>query len=402
MKILFAHDNRFIPVDGDVFSESQFSHRLWGRYLAHFDEMTVFARQGTLPSHKRKCDLEYSEAPGVSFVFGSDISSLSAQLTQRKKVRQKVRSLLANAVVARLPSELGFVAIQEAEREGVAWAVEVVGDTWDSYWNYGTLAGKLYAPIAWWRARRWISKAPYAIYVTREHLQKRYPCNGTVSYASNVEIQPVQPEILQNRLSGCRKDWLADRKRLTCGMIGSLASRYKGLHVALKALNELRTKGVDVHLHVLGGGDLDAWMGEAARLGVEDLLHLDGLLPGGDPVFKWLDGLDFYIQPSYSEGLPRGLIEAMSRGLPALASTCGGIPELLRPDCLHRPGDSKKLAADMGKLIRNTSWRINLAQHNFREAENYYAKWIERRRNEFWRKFSEFCKKKNSTCIKNY
>ena len=51
-------------------------------------------------------------------------------------------------------------------------------------------------------------------------------------------------------------------------------------------------------------------------------------------MFEWLDDMDLYIQPSLQEGLPRAVVEAMSRGLPALGAHTGGIPELLGEDCI--------------------------------------------------------------------
>ena len=100
-------------------------------------------------------------------------------------------------------------------------------------------------------------------------------------------------------------------------------------------------------------------------------------------------GLDLYVQPSLHEGLPRALIEAMSRGLPALASSCGGIPELLPPECLHRPGDDKALAKQLARMVQTPAWRMQQAERNFREARNYYRDRLESQRDAFWGRFAE-------------
>lgn len=55
-------------------------------------------------------------------------------------------------------------------------------------------------------------------------------------------------------------------------------------------------------------------------------------------VLEWIDSLDIYIQPSMQEGLPRALIEAMSRACPAIGSSTGGIPELLPSDAILKEG----------------------------------------------------------------
>ena len=175
-------------------------------------------------------------------------------------------------------------------------------------------------------------------------------------------------------------------------MIASLANRYKGLHIAIRSLLELRREGIHVELRVLGAGNLAVWRQEAATVGVADAVHLDGYLPGGAPVMEWLDSLDFYIQPSLTEGLPRALIEAMSRGLPALGSRCGGIPELLPAECMHAPGDYRKLAQDIRRMIERPRWREDMSMRNFEHAKLYYADTITVQRDAFWSEFAAYAK----------
>ena len=80
----------------------------------------------------------------------------------------------------------------------------------------------------------------------------------------------------------------------------------------------------------------------------------NGVLPSGQPVLNWLDDIDIYVQPSFQEGLPRALVEAMSGGRPAFASTTGGIPELLPADCLHCPGDAARLGASIARAAEDS------------------------------------------------
>jgi glycosyltransferase involved in cell wall biosynthesis len=178
-------------------------------------------------------------------------------------------------------------------------------------------------------------------------------------------------------------------------MIGDLYASYKGLSVALTALRHLRAKGVDLHLHVLGKGPTARWIAQAASLGVADLLHLDGMLSSGTAVNQWLDRLDLYIQPSFTEGLPRGLVEAMSRGLPALASDVGGIPELLPAACLHRPGDHHRLAQDLQRMLSDPGLRVAMTERNFSFAQRYQPINLEERRREFWNAFTSYVREKN-------
>jgi len=386
----FVHSHRFKEYKGSVYSDGKLPYKTWLRYLQHFNKLTVMARRELIrefPDH-----FNLSSGENITFEWLPDLNSPLRYIHEHKRCAALMRKTISDldALIIRSSSQ-GWIAAAEAGRQHIPWAVEVVGDPWDALWNYGNLSGKLFAPTAWWQARKWISKAPFAIYVTRKQLQHRYPCLGKTSYASNVEIAPVPIDVLNSHLTGIIDGHDTEP---TCGMIGSLANRYKGLRVALTALKCLKAKGIEVHLHVLGAGKHEEWMQEAAALAVSDLLHLDGCLPAGEPVMHWLDTLDFYIQPSLTEGLPRSLIEAMSRGLPALASTCGGIPELLPAECLHKPGDAKTLAQQMHRMIEDRNWRAQLAESNFNEAKQYYTAVVSKRRDAFWSEFAEYARQK--------
>lgn len=395
MKALYVTGSKFkILPSGEVYSNSQFPYRRWWRYLRHFDELTVVGRISETDLPPARCDL--SSGPNIRFLgvpddHGKRLKKLRS--AQELKVLQNAMSN-TDAVIVRA-SRLGWLAAAEADRREIPWAVEVVSDAWNSYWYYGNLSGKFYAPIAYFKARKWIKRAPFALYVTKQYLQTRYPSNGIQAGVSAVEIQEVNKSVLMKRLRKTQRS-LYNGGIIRCGLIGNLSASYKGLNVALRALKYLREKGITVHLHNLGYGDFEAFKNMAETLDVRDLLHLDGTLPSGEPVFRWLDNMDFYIQPSLAEGQGRALIEAMSRGLPALASNCGQ-RELLDNDCLHRPGDFRKLALDIERLIFNNEWRKNQSIRNYEEAKKYYTETLELQRDAFWSSFKDHVKS-----VKNY
>ena len=120
-----------------------------------------------------------------------------------------------------------------------------------------------------------------------------------------------------------------------------------------------------------------------------DITYFDGVLPAGSSVFKWLDRIDVYLQPSFGEGLPRALIEAMSRGCPAIASSVAGNLELLESECLHRPGDVQGLSNRILRAATDRIWRIHHAKRNWQEACNYSSDILVPRRNEFWECFAK-------------
>jgi glycosyltransferase involved in cell wall biosynthesis len=310
-------------------------------------------------------------------------------LRRRREVARVLRQELARgtALVARLPSETGLLAVRIAQRLGIPHAIEVSGCPWNNLTTRGGLAGKLYAPLMTLRMKMALAQAPFAMYVTRSFLQQRYPCvSGITEACSNVEIDAPSPATLERRLARIA----AGSGLLHFGMIASLSNHLKGVQVALKALAAARNGLPPFELRVLGTGDNTRWKQLAQTLGIGDAVQFCGTLPAGTAVMDWLDDIDVYLQPSLADGLPRGLIEAMSRGCPALGSSVGGIPELLEAKSLHRPGDAQGLARLVRHAVLEQGWRLQQAERNWSEARTYARDVLEHRRGSFWARFAAY------------
>lgn len=383
MKLLFAHDFPFAKDnEGNVYSGGGFPYKVWERYLSVFNTMHVAGRRRKIEGKDIK-KMVLSSGENVSFIEVPNLGSPSSRYKNMKKASDILAAAIdqVDAVIARLPSEIGSLAVKLAKQKNKPWAVEVVSCPWDSYWNYGKLVGKLYAPIAMLKTKSIVSESSYALYVTREFLQSRYPSSGETESCSNVEINETGEDVLQRRLQKIENM----TSPIKLGLIGSLSTEYKGFDTAIKALKTL--KNLDIKLHLLGGGDSTKWKDLANSLSVGDKVVFEGRLPSGAPVHNWLDEMDIYIQPSRQEGLPRALIEAMSRGCPSLGSTAGGIPELLDSACLHQPNDFARLAKLIERAIEDKDWLTKQAQKNHLKSKEYTKTVLDNRRKEFWTKF---------------
>jgi len=83
---------------------------------------------------------------------------------------------------------------------------------------------------------------------------------------------------------------------------------------------------------------------------------------------KLFMGSDIFVLPSYSEGLPISIIEAMSYGLPIITSPVGALPDYLREgdNCFFvPPGDYVKLADSLIRLIRDPALRFEIGKRNY-------------------------------------
>lgn len=105
----------------------------------------------------------------------------------------------------------------------------------------------------------------------------------------------------------------------------------------------------------------------ATELGLSDRIEFLGELPP-DAVPSFLANADLFILPSFSEGRPNALLEAMVSGLPVVASDIDGVAELIEDDRTGRlfpPGDDKALAAILRVLLRDAAAlsRLGAAAH---------------------------------------
>jgi glycosyltransferase involved in cell wall biosynthesis len=383
-ELVFAHDYAFLHgADGAVYSDR--GDWTWHRYLDFADHVTVVSRTRELEEGAASDALTLVSRPGVAYRSIPSLSGPLARYANRREASRGLREALADAdaLIARLPSEIGTLSIRVAERLGLPWGVEVVTCTWDALWNYGTWQGKVYAPISWWSTRRLVRRADYAVYETQRFLQGRYPARGAMVGCPIVELPKVERTVLDLRLRRIRS-W---EPPFRVGLIGALSVGFKGIDTAIEALRLRRGDLPELELRILGAGDPSRWAQLAAAAGLRERVHFDGVLPAGDAVNRWLDELDLYIQPSFQEGLPRGTLEAMSRGCPALSSTAGGLPELLEPDSLHRPGDAERLGALVVHAAADRDWQLTQAERNFDVARRYSKPELDRVRSEFWRDF---------------
>lgn len=135
--------------------------------------------------------------------------------------------------------------------------------------------------------------------------------------------------------------------------VGRLAAA-KGVPILLEAFARLHARFPDARLTLIGDGphriSLEA---RATELGLADVITFTGYL-NQDEVAAHLAQSDLFALPSFAEGVPVVLMEAMATGLPVLATRIAGIPELVEDDVSGRivaPGDADAFADAMSSLL---------------------------------------------------
>jgi glycosyltransferase involved in cell wall biosynthesis len=255
---------------------------------------------------------------------------------------------------------------------------EVVACAWDSMWNHG-LKMKLLAPLFYLINRIMIAKAENVVYVTNRFLQRRYPNKRNSIGCSNVVLPSVDEAVLHEKIFK-----IENRSgNLVLGTGGAVNVRSKGQEYVIRAIAKLKEEGLIYYYKMAGGGDNTYLKNLAQSLGVSDQIQFCGLVPR-DKMMDFYDSLDIYIHPSLQEGLPRVLIEAESRALPALGSTTAGIPELLNDDCLFGNKDVDAIIKVLKSF--NKEKMLKTAKENFERSKQYTIDILNDRRLAFYRK----------------
>ena len=373
------HDHFFLRKDGKTYSNT-FSSEVLRRYTDVFSEVTVVARYrntddiGSVP---------VSDGKDIGFVLLESISSPSSYLYLRRQYEKMIKKLIEEheAIIVRLPSELGLMTAKIAQNMKRKYLVEVAGCGWDAMVHYGGWQSKLYAPVLFFKMKKAVKKASFVSYVTKHFLQERYPASEdaeTIS-VSNVMLPSMRDNVLAKRIAKIER---VDRK-IVFGTIANLDVKYKGIDTAIKALASVVPVNSEIEYRILGSGDPAPFEELAEGLGLKERVYFDGRKSGDQAIFGWLDDIDIYLQPSYQEGLPRALIEAMSRGCPAIGSSAGGIPELLSRDKVFPRGDAVQLEKTLKILMADRRAMSDAAKENFLRARQYQKDLIEPRRERF-------------------
>mgnify|MGYP003669856252 CR=1 FL=1 len=399
MHVLFCHDTYYSKKrDGTVLSYGAFPYALWeGRFLPYFDSMTVIGRKKNLHAQENGV-VEISSGRNVDHILLPNIHAPIKRITKTTRIYKRIKEQVkrADAVIIRGPVEYGLMAARAARECGKPYAIEMSGCTYDKEFARGDVLHKIYAPLRHQRTRDMVRHADAVIYATESFLQARYPTLGKSQSAPNIEISSPSDDVLTRRIERIE----SKPEHMSIGLIGHFANGLKGMDVALTALGLVKAhcdanKDLpDIQFKVLGQGIAAQWKNLIYDNGLEGCVEFCGTIARGDHVLEWLDGIDIYLQPSLHKGLPRSLIEAMSRACPSLSSDAGASHEVLDQKFIHPVGDSKILAQQIIQMISPDA-QLAAAQNNFTKSKNYTSEDLIPRRVALWQDFAKLVRDKS-------
>jgi glycosyltransferase involved in cell wall biosynthesis len=158
---------------------------------------------------------------------------------------------------------------------------------------------------------------------------------------------------------------------LFIGLIG----RRKGVYDLVRALPEVIKAVPEARLVAAGPGEIDGVRRCARECGVDDRVLLPGWVSGFDKL-RLLEEAALYVLPSYTEGVPLSMLEAMSVGLPVIATPVGGIPDVLRDGedgYLVPPGSLGELSRRIIELLNNRRLRERMGENARRRLHSKFS-----------------------------
>jgi glycosyltransferase involved in cell wall biosynthesis len=205
----------------------------------------------------------------------------------------------------------------------------------------------------WRRAVRMASEAPAAITAVAENLAQDFRARG-LDHAYGVPVTRGGIRISAFRQARARdrsfrERWKIPADAVVFGAHGRLVPE-KAYEVFVRAAARRVGQGSDAHFVIAGGGPLKgALEEEIAKAGLKDRFHLVGFV---DDVPGFLNELDVFVLSSRFEGFPIALVEALAAGKPCVATSLGGVEEMVGTDgaLVVAPESEESLAEAMREM----------------------------------------------------
>lgn len=347
----------------------------WNRYHQLGDECVVICHVKNV-AHATNNKIDDS----AKFVFVKKVNTVKAIIRNYSSFNMKIIDKYvknADLCIVHIPKDHGYQIIKCCKKYNKPYLSVVCGCPWDAFWNHGW-RGKIMAPYEYFKLKYYLKHSNYTIYVTNEFLQHRYPTDGKSIGCSNVNICTGDIEVLEKKKIHITNRPIENPLKICTA--AAIDVSYKGQEYVIRAIARLKEKGLNFEYHLIGRGSEERLKKIAIKEGVENIVFFHGAIPH-DCVLNFLDSMDIYIQPSKQEGLPRALIEGMSRGLLCLGSRTAGIPELLENDFVFSKGNVNEIVNILSKIT--TDKLLEQADRNFEKAKEFDKEVLNKRRKMF-------------------
>ena len=232
--------------EGNAYVGSDLQGAVVQRYKNVCDKLTILTKTNgevyspsEIPSGRYLLDKNIADLVTVPNLYRPRSNFLSL------KVRRRIIDIMSEAiqkadgVLMRIAMNYnGVMAEKLCRKFHKPYCIQSVDCPFDMYWH-GGIEAKIIAPFYEIMFKRMMRRAPYALYVTGDYLQRRYPTNGKSIDCSDVDIRALDSNTLEKRIEHIHSS------RTGKVIFGTLAmiTKSKGHKYVIEALAKLRTGG---------------------------------------------------------------------------------------------------------------------------------------------------------------
>lgn len=381
-KVLFIHSEEKMKTDskGNYYTDGCYNDTIWKRYLDLSQNLTVIFRKENKIYDERIASKKYNKIPnGVSISVLADRKEsikkfLSIKTYFDNKEILKDNIINSSFIILRTPSEDSYLAAKIARKYKKNYLVEVVGCPFDTLWHHG-IKGKILAIPNYFKMKKCVKNAKNVLYVSEKFLQNRYPTNGNKVSCSDVDLKGINYNKIVNRGNKKKTD------QIIIGTIGNVDLKYKGQSDVIKALAILEKKGYTFKYKLVGSGNKTFLTEKSKQYGFKNIEFI-GSIPHNS-IYDFFNDIDIYIHPSYTEGLCRSLIEAISVGCPCIASNAGGNIELVDKEYIYKKGNVNQLCEKIIEILSNDNL-VKQSKLNMERSKKFLSSNLDSIRKNFY------------------
>ena len=391
-KLLISCDDTLFVYHGKYYFKNQEWCNFYKRYLRIFNSLRIAVRCEVV-DELNSCNILIDDTR----IEVIDIPNFSGPLEYAKKYFKIGRALTnicdgCDAAIVRLPSTIGQRVARKVIKSHIPYGVEVVYDAEDGWRSEKKIINR----YLWKRIDKEMRETCYTANgiscVTEFYLQKHYYSKKADAFTSHYSTLELPKEFY-----GFPKKY-PEGKTFTLANVANQIqfNGRKGFNEIIEAISILKKKGVIVNAKFVGQdyhNGITQFMDLSRRLDVEKQIEFMGYITRPE-LDDFLSSVDMFVMPTRAEGLPRVIIEAMAKGLPAISTPVSGNPELLDTHFLVKYEDVQTLANRIEELIIDKELYEKTSFENFNNSQKYEATVLERKRDAFYQKLEQIAKTK--------
>lgn len=193
------------------------------------------------------------------------------------------------------------------------------------------------------------------------------------------EFPTKRVEIIKNVISAPKvhKQQTSYFTLLFLGLLG----KNKGIYDLLECIRDHKVEFQGkLKLYIGGNGEIEQVKQLIKEYGIADIVIFEGWV-SGDKKIELLNNSDAYILPSYKEGLPISILEAMSYGMPIISTPVGGIPEIVsngENGYLVEPGNKEDIYKAIISLLNDSDLCNRMGNDSLSRVGEHLPEYVEK------------------------